>query len=60
MYGAMLGGSGMLTSNDKHSSHSMMSKLGDVSDQIPEAYCISKYIRMGTVSNWNCKQKHIR
>ena len=46
--------------NDEHSSYSLMSKLGDVGDQIPDVYHISKYNRMGTESNQNCKQKHIR
>ena len=37
-----------------------MSKLGDVRDQFPEAYCISKYNGTGTVSNQNHKWKHIK
>ena len=50
----------MLMNNDEHCSRSMMSKLGDMGDQFPEAYHISKYIGTGTVSNQNCKWKHIR
>ena len=50
----------MPTSNNKCNSHSMMSKLSDVGDQIPEAYCISKYDGMRTESNWNHKWEHIR
>ena len=57
---AMLEGSGMPTSNNECNSHSMMSKLSDVGDQIPEAYCISKYDGMRTESNWNHKWEHIR
>ena len=60
MYGAMLRGSGILANNDECNSRSAMSKLGDIGDQFPEAYCISKYNGMGTESNWNRKWKHIR
>ena len=53
MYGAMLGGSGRLTT-------STMSKLGDACGQFPEVYCISKYIRTGMISNQTRKWKHIK
>ena len=32
----------------------------DIGDQFPKAYHISKYNGMGTESNQNHKQKHIR
>ena len=60
MYGAMLGGLRIPTNNGECSSCSVMSKLGDVHGQFPEAYCISKYNGTGTVSNQNHKQKHIK
>ena len=60
MYRAMLGGLGILMTDNERSSHSAMSKLGDVCDRFPKAYCISKYNGTGTVSNWNHKWKHIR
>ena len=47
----MLRGLGMVMNDDKHSSCSAMSKLSDVCDQIPEVYCISKYIGTGKESN---------
>ena len=50
----------MPMSNDKYSLHSVMSKLDDVGDQIPKAYCISKYDEMGTEINQNHKWKHIK
>ena len=50
----------MPTNNDECSLRSMMSKLGDVRDQFPEAYCISKYNGMGTESNRDRKWKHIK
>ena len=48
MFEAMLGGSGKPMNDDECSSHSMMSKLGDVCDQFPKVYHICKYNRMET------------